>query len=135
MSCNTISNSTNEGHIIFGAASASDANMKSGMGGILGLHSGANYDVSGKKYHKSSEIKIENCTNSGYITKTGKGSANFYMGGIAGAFNSLLESGKTYSQKGSLTSCVNEGQITDESTDQAAVTGDLIAYTSDVVIQ
>ena len=133
---NTISYCENEGHIIFDAASASDANMKSGMGGILGVHSGAIYDgADKKKYHKSSEIKIENCTNSGYLNKSGKGSANFYMGGIAGAFNSLLESGQTYSQKGSVNSCVNLGQLTDESTDQAAVTGDLIAYTSDVVLQ
>lgn len=132
---NTISHSDNEGHIIFDAASASDANMKSGMGGILGVHSGAIYDGADKKqYHKSSEIKIQNCSNSGFLTKTGAGSANFYMGGIAGAFNSLLESGKTYSQKGSLISCVNTGELNDESTGDAAVVGDLIAYTSDVVL-
>lgn len=133
---NTISNCENEGHIIFNAASASDTNMKSGMGGILGVQSGAIYDgADKKKYHKSSEIKLEDCTNSGYLTKTGKGSDNFYMGGVAGAFNSLLESGQTYSQKGSLVDCVNTGVLTDESTDKSAVTGDIIAYTSDVVLQ
>ena len=133
---NTISHSDNEGHIIFDAASASDANMKSGMGGILGVHSGAIYDgADKKKYHKSSEIKIQNCSNSGFLTKTGAGNANFYMGGIAGAFNSLLESGKTYSQKGSLISCVNTGELNDESTGEQAVVGDVIAYTADVVLQ
>ena len=133
---NTISSCENEGHIIFKAASASDANMKSGMGGILGVQSGAIYDgADKKKYHKSSEIKMENCTNSGYLIKTGKGSDNLYMGGVAGAFNSLLESGQTYSQKGSLVSCTNTGVLTDESTEKSAVTGDIIAYTSDVVLQ
>ena len=57
------------------------------------------------------------------------------MGGIAGAFNSLLESGKTYSQKGSLISCVNTGELNDESTGEQAVVGDVIAYTADVVLQ
>ena len=133
---NTISSCENEGHIIFEAASASDANMKSAMGGILGVQSGAIYDgADKKKYHKSSEIKMENCTNSGYLIKTGKGSDNLYMGGVAGAFNSLLESGQTYSQKGSLISCTNTGVLTDESTEKSAVTGDIIAYTSDVVLQ
>lgn len=132
---NTISDSENEGHIIFDATSASDANMKSGMGGILGVQSGAIYDgADKKKYHKSSEIKIKNCTNSGYITKSGKGSANFYMGGVVGAFNSLLESGQIYSQKGSLISCQNTSVINDESTGDTAVVGDLIGYTADVVL-
>ena len=110
-----------------------DANMKSGMGGILGVHSGAIYDGADmKKYHKSSEIKIQNCTNSGYLTKEGKGSANLYIGGIAGAFNSLLESGQAYIQKGSILSCTNTGSIVDNSTSDPAVTDDIIGYTADV---
>ena len=130
---NTISNCVNQGAVTFAAASASDANMKSGVGGILGVHSGAIYDgTDKKKYHKGSEIKIENCSNSGTVTKTGKGTANLYMGGIAAAFNSLLESGMTYIQKGSLISCTNTGDLIDESSEVKAEAGNIIGYTADV---
>lgn len=132
---NAIRDCDNEGDVTFEADAANDANMKSGLGGILGVQSGAIYDgADKKKYHKSSEIMIENCSNSGKVEKSGKGNSNLYMGGVAAAFNSLLETDRTYVQKGSLVSCSNTGSLVDSSTGTAAVSGELIGYSGDVVV-
>lgn len=108
---NTISGCTNTGAVDFAAASVNDVKLMSGIGGVVGVHSGPIYEVKvdnvASYYHYSSKVTISECHNTGTVTKTGTGSVNMHVGGIAGLLNGALESGQTYTHVADVISCTN----------------------------
>ena len=104
---NTIKRCDNTGAVTFAVASKDD-HMMNGIGGVIGVHAGDVYTSNSVRYHKSSTITIEECTNKGTVSKTtGAGSANMYLGGIAGALNGVLESGQSYTHVADVKTCTN----------------------------
>lgn len=104
---NTIKGCDNTGAVTFAVASKDD-HMMNGIGGVIGVHAGDVYTSNSVKYHYSSTITIEECTNKGTVSKTtGAGSANMYLGGIAGALNGVLESGQSYTHVADVKTCTN----------------------------
>ena len=85
---NTLKDNTNSGDVLFAAASAYDANMLSGVAGILGGHAG---NIASSVYQPC-KLTIDNCTNTGRVEKTGAGASNMFVGGIAAFLNGTAKS-------------------------------------------
>ena len=97
---NTISYNENSGDVLFHAASAYDANMLSGVAGILGGHAG---NISSSAYQPC-KLSIDNCTNTGKVEKTEAGASNMFVGGIAGFLNGV---NKSSTHVANVTNCTN----------------------------
>ena len=104
---NTLQNNTNSGDVLFHAASAYDANMLSGVAGILGGHAG---NIASSAYQPCT-LTIDNCTNIGKVEKTGAGASNMFVGGIAAFLNGTA---KSNTHVANVTNCTN-GSSTDAS--------------------
>ena len=121
---NTLKDNTNSGDVLFAAASAYDANMLSGVAGILGGHAG---NISSSAYQPC-KLTIDNCTNTGKVEKTGAGASNMFVGGIAAFLNGTA---KSATHVANVTNCTNSGAVLNGSTGAGSwttFTGGIVGY-------
>ena len=121
---NTIKDNTNSGDVLFAAASAYDANMLSGVAGILGGHAG---NIASSAYQPC-KLTIDNCTNTGKVEKTGAGASNMFVGGIAAFLNGTAQSD---THVANVTNCTNDGAVLNGSTGAGSwttYTGGIVGY-------
>ena len=121
---NTLKDNTNSGDVLFASASAYDANMLSGVAGILGGHAG---NIASSAYQPCT-LTIDNCTNTGKVEKTGAGASNMYVGGIAAFLNGTPNSATHVAD---VTNCTNGGAVLNGSTGAGSwttFTGGIVGY-------
>ena len=123
---NTLEDNTNSGDVLFAGESANDAKLLSGVAGILGGHAG---NISGD-VNQPCKLTIDNCTNTGKVEKTGKGSSNMFVGGIA-AF--LYGPEKSADHVANISNCTNntEASVLNNSSDYGGwftYTGGIVAH-------
>lgn len=121
---NTLQDNTNSGDVLFASASAYDANMLSGVAGILGGHAG---NIASSAYQPCT-LTIDNCTNTGKVEKTGAGASNMYVGGIAAFLNGVA---KSDTHVANVTDCTNGGAVLNGSTGAGSwttFTGGIVGY-------
>ena len=121
---NTLKDNTNSGDVLFAAASAYDANMLSGVAGILGGHAG---NIASSAYQPCT-LTIDNCTNTGKVEKTGAGASNMFVGGIAAFLNGTA---KSATHVADVTNCTNGGAVLNGSTGAGSwttYTGGIVGY-------
>ena len=121
---NTLKDNTNSGDVLFASASAYDANMLSGVAGILGGHAG---NIASSVYQPCT-LTIDNCTNTGKVEKTGAGASNMFVGGIAAFFNGVANS---TTHVANVTNCTNDGAVLNGSTGAGSwttFTGGIVGY-------
>ena len=121
---NTLKDNTNSGDVLFAAASAYDANMLSGVAGILGGHAG---NISSSAYQPC-KLTIDNCTNTGKVEKTGAGASNMFVGGIAAFLNGTA---KSATHVANVINCTNGGAVLNGSTGAGSwttYTGGIVGY-------
>lgn len=130
---NSITDCENHGDVMIDAASANDGTYATGIGGILGLHTGVSYEYGEKKSvaHYGCRITVSGCSNSGEVRKSGAGSNSVHVGGIIGTLNSAKESGTTNDVTGIILNCSNTGNVSNESTGSGSwwnYTGGVVGY-------
>ncbi len=121
---NTLEGNTNSGDVLFASASAYDANMLSGVAGILGGHAG---NIVSSVYQPCT-LTIDNCTNTGKVEKTGAGASNMFVGGIAAFLNGTA---KSATHVANVTNCTNNGAVLNGSTGSGnwtTYTGGIVGY-------
>ena len=121
---NTLKDNTNSGDVLFAAASAYDEKMLSGVAGILGGHAGTISD----EVNQPCKLTIDNCTNTGKVEKTGTGSSNMFVGGIAAFLNGVA---KSDTHVANVTDCTNGGAVLNGSTGAGSwttYTGGIVGY-------
>ena len=121
---NTLEDNINSGDVLFAAASAYDANMLSGVAGILGGHAGNIAD----KVYKPCKLTIDNCSNTGKVEKTGAAASNMFVGGIAAFLNGTA---KSATHVANVTNCTNDGAVLNGSTGAGSwttFTGGIVGY-------
>ena len=121
---NTLKDNTNSGDVLFASANASDANMLSGVAGIIGGHAG---NIASSAYQPC-KLTIDNCTNTGKVEKTGAGADNMFVGGIAAFLNGVA---KSATHVANVTNCTNTGAVLNGSTGAGTwttYTGGIVGY-------
>ena len=121
---NTLKDNTNSGDVLFASANAYDANMLSGVAGILGGHAG---NLSSSAYQPC-KLTIDNCTNTGKVEKTGAGADNMFVGGIAAFLNGTA---KSATHVANVINCTNGGAVLNGSSGAGSwttYTGGIVGY-------